>query len=71
MSIEQKVSDDGRHKLTFDDMNERIHFEEWKCEGCDEWVDADDVVWATDDGELNTDTGKPYCDSCVPEENND
>jgi len=67
MSMQQKISEDDRHKLTFDDMNERCQFEEWRCTECDEWTDDDDVVWATEDGELDTDKGKPYCCSCVPE----
>ena len=68
MSMIQKISDNDQHKITYDDMNERISFEEWRCESCGEWVDADDAVWATEDGRLNTDSGKPYCDGCVPEE---
>lgn len=68
MTMIQEISRDDRHKLTYDDMNERCQFEEWRCFECDNWVDADEVIWATPDGQLDTDKGNPYCDSCVPEE---
>jgi len=68
MSLKQYISEDGRHKVTEDDMNPRCRCEEWKCHACGEWVDDDDVVWANEDGTLSTDTGNPYCMDCVPEE---
>lgn len=66
MSIQVKTN--GRQKITTDDMNPRIYHEEWKCKGCDCWIDVDEVIWATADGKLNTREGDPYCDACLPEE---
>jgi hypothetical protein len=68
MSMVQRISKDDQHKLTYDDMNERVSFEEWRCCWCEDWVHADEVIWATEDGVLSTDTGKPYCVSCAPQE---
>jgi len=68
MAMAQEISNDDRYKRTYDDMNERCQLEEWRCHKCNEWMDADEIVWATEDGELNTDKGNPYCDSCLPEQ---
>lgn len=51
-----------RHSCTF-----------WKCSGanCEAWVEESEAVWATKSGKLDTDKGDPYCDSCVPQEEED
>jgi hypothetical protein len=41
-------------------------FQEYKCSGCKTWIREDEVIWATKDGKLDTDKGKPFCDTCLP-----
>ena len=68
MSIQTDIK--GNHKVTYDDMNERVRYEEWKCK-CGDWVDDDDVIWAMPDGTLDTDKGEPFCDVCLPQDPNE
>jgi hypothetical protein len=56
------------HRTISDDENPRIYSEEWECCECGLWVTDEEVVWATPEGILSTDTGKPYCVGCTPEE---
>lgn len=42
--------------------------QEYRCSECGKHLPEDEVVWADDDGTLNTDTGKPWCTTCAPEE---
>ena len=37
------------------------------CHICDEWLEEDDILWATIEGKLEGDT-KPYCVACAPEQ---
>jgi len=37
------------------------------CHNCQTELHEDEVIWATEDGELNTDSGNPYCVKCCPE----
>jgi hypothetical protein len=66
MSIKTNYSNNGNTKTVEDDLKGRMHYVENKCFTCGEWVDEDDTVWALPNGKLNTDTGNPYCTSCVP-----
>ena len=70
MSMTTETSSNGKYRVTSDDMNPLTYKEEFKCQGkgCGVWIDADEVNWATKDGQLNTDIGFPYCDACLPEE---
>lgn len=65
MSIQ--ISDDGKSRVISDSYNPRIWVEEFKCVGCGEWFDKEEVNWALPDGTLDVDKGSPYCDSCLPE----
>ena len=38
------------------------------CFGCGKEFREDDVSWATEDGNLTMMKGNPYCDACLPEE---
>jgi hypothetical protein len=49
----------------------RMFCDSWKCVGCGEWLDEEDIVWALEDGTLNTDTGRPWCVSCCPADPDD
>lgn len=62
------IEESNEHKVVCDDLNGRIYGEEWKCNTCKEWVDADDVVWCLPNGELNTINGNAYCVGCCPEQ---
>ena len=41
------------------------------CFGCGKEFREDDVSWATEDGNLTMIKGNPYCDSCLPEKEDD
>jgi len=70
MSITTETSSNGQYRITSDDINPLTYKEEFKCwgKGCGIWIDADEVNWATKNGQLNADIGYPYCDACLPEE---
>lgn len=40
----------------------------YKCAKCGTMLHEEIVIWALPDGTLNTDTGEPYCDACLPEQ---
>jgi len=56
------------HRIIQDDLNGRIYFEEWKCHTCGNWINEQEVIWAKENGELNVIEGNPYCDECLPNE---
>jgi hypothetical protein len=62
------VNETDLYREIGDDFSGRIFKQEYKCAGCGEWVEHEDVIWAHDDGTLNTDTGKSWCEGCCPEE---
>ena len=63
----------GKCREIIDTENPRIFFEEWRCAGCGEWTNSEEVVWAKDDGTLSTThaDAKPWCEGCCPEEPED
>lgn len=38
------------------------------CSGCGDILDEDTAIYATPDGKLTTRHGDPYCDGCLPSE---
>lgn len=63
-----RIEETDQMRVVYDDMNPRIYGKDWKCAGCGDWIPDDEVVWASDVGVLNTDTGKPWCVGCCPSE---
>lgn len=63
MTIEIKISDDGRFKTVIDTLNPHIHITEVKCAVCEQWINEDEIVWAP-----NWSTGLPFCEGCCPEQ---
>lgn len=41
------------------------------CHDCGLEIGESDVSWATEDGKLSVEFGEPYCDACLPEEEDD
>jgi hypothetical protein len=41
------------------------------CFGCGKEFSEDEVSWAMPDGRLTVMEGDPYCDACLPEEEDD
>jgi hypothetical protein len=68
--MRQDEANGVRH--TYDDANPRCQMTEYECIGkCGVWMDEDEVIWATPDGRLNTDTGSPFCEACLPADPDD
>ena len=36
--------------------------------GCGKQIEQSEIIWATDDGKLTVEFGKPWCDACLPME---
>lgn len=53
-------------RIVSDDENPRVYREEWRCRGCGAWIALDELVWADDQGKVDTDRGAPWCVSCLP-----
>lgn len=41
------------------------------CHGCGATLDENEITWARPDGSLSVDDGDPYCDNCLPEQQED
>jgi hypothetical protein len=70
MSLEIVTSDDRKWRVISDSLNQRLYLEQYQC-ACGEWVNAEDVLWALPTGERaepESVGAAPYCDDCVPEE---
>ena len=37
-----------------------------RCRECGKPLNEDEVLWATEEGDLNSDVGHPWCDECIP-----
>ena len=67
MSINIEVAPDGLSRTVSDDYNPRIHYREYRCARCGDWVVEDETYWFDSEGQPNTNTGKPYHSGCEPE----
>jgi hypothetical protein len=68
MSIEIIINPQENHRIIQDNINGRIYNEEFKCHACGTWINEQEAIWAKENGELNTTEGNPYCDECLPSE---
>ena len=66
--IEIIINPQENHRIIQDNLNGRIYNEEYKCHDCGNWINEQEVIWALENGELNTEKGNPYCDECLPSE---
>lgn len=68
MEIEYKSAN---QRIISDPYNPRIFVVEWKCAGCGEWLNEDEVLWIDPEtGEATVMKGNPYHPGCEPEERN-
>jgi hypothetical protein len=68
MAIQINYNKDKTIRTISDDENPRIYYTEYACYTCGSWLREDEVIWAKEDGTLDTDKGNPYCDCCLPSE---
>jgi len=61
-----QINEKGTVRIVYDDENPRIYSTEYRCKGCNEWVDAEDTVWIP-----NFSEGEPFHVDCAPPEEED
>ena len=69
MSVNIKISLDGKVKTISDDNNPRIYSTEYKCTKCGMWINSEDndLHWVDSQTGAETDgEGDPYCGDCFP-----